>query len=89
MNSEKRKLHSTDQMRKSDAAMDRVLAKSRKMLKQSSKPSRLNTSTDFDSKVSGVLSPKKSQEPNLSFRSSLQLDAYGYDFIRSYVHLIH
>lgn len=86
-----RKSYSTDQMRKSDASMDRVLAKSRKMLKQSNgarekhltrnrnlKVSTTPMSTSQELKVPEYLSPKKSKEPEMNFTSSLHVNSYGW-----------
>lgn len=75
-----RKSYSTLQMRKSDAAMDRVIAKSRKMLKQKKGLSKLKTSTTTEAlSVPEYLSPKKSREPDLNFTSTLHANAYGYN----------
>jgi hypothetical protein len=74
-----RRSYSTDQMRKSDATMDRVLAKSRKMLKQKKGKSKLKTSTTaaHTLAVPEYLSPKPSREPEVNFTSSLHINSYG------------
>lgn len=74
-----RKSYSTSQMRKSDAAMDRVIAKSRKMLKQKKGRTKLQTSTNATPSLSvpEYLSPKKSREPDVKFVSSLHANSYG------------
>jgi hypothetical protein len=83
---------SQERMRRSDATMDRVLAKSRKLLKQK-KGYKSNTMMTMTRDVNMVpvqvattsvaseqqyLSPKKSREPDMAFVSSLHPNSYGY-----------
>jgi hypothetical protein len=76
---------SQSMMRRSDATMDRVLAKSRKMLKQKKTGSQLSATGTFtaatpsgaDRGIPDYLSPKHSNEPELNLTSSLHPNSYG------------